>query len=399
MFVGAILMLATFSISLTEAFNSIDFPVIEFLFGMLTITAGFQKSGLMEFIVISILRRAKNINTLLFGAILGSGLLSAIFVNDTVALLITPIAIGICSRVGLKNAKSLLIPIAFGITIGSAFTPIGNPQNLLVTLNSSMSRPFAQFASYLFAPSIMSLICTYYLSRLFFRKEYRSTHDLAKAREALPASTSAISDMNLAKLSAIILIVLISSFAVIQFFPDLQSFGFTLNTLAFGAGVVLLILSPMRIQLIRTFNWGVLIFFAGMFIVMSAVWDSNIGSIILSILPTPELGLRLQSTAAIMFNSVALSQILSNVPFVQLYSYEMSNLTIGGSNVLPWLALAAGSTLAGNLSLLGAVSNVIIIESAEEKGVRPFSFFEFLKYGLVVTVVTFLIFLAFLAFA
>ena len=100
-----------------------------------------------------------------------------------------------------------------------------------------------------------------------------------------------------------------------------------------------------------------------------------------------------------MFNSVTLSQILSNVPFVQLYSYELSNLTIGGSNALPWLALAAGSTLAGNLSLLGAVSNVIIVESAEEKGARPFSFFEFLRYGIVVTIVTFLIFLAFLAFA
>ena len=171
MLVGAILMLATFSISFTEAFNSIDFRVIEFLFGMLTITAGFQESGLMEFIVISVLKRAKSINTLVFGAILGSGLLSAIFVNDTVAFLITPIAIGICSRVGLKNPRSLLIPIAFGITIGSTFTPIGNPQNLLIALNSSMSKPFAQFAAYLFVPSMISMIWAYYLSRLFFRKE------------------------------------------------------------------------------------------------------------------------------------------------------------------------------------------------------------------------------------
>ena len=399
MLVGAILMLATFSISFTEAFNSIDFRVIEFLFGMLTITAGFQESGLMEFIVISVLKRAKSINTLVFGAILGSGLLSAIFVNDTVAFLITPIAIGICSRVGLKNPRSLLIPIAFGITIGSTFTPSGNPQNLLIALICSMSMPFAQFAAYLFVPSMVSMICAYYLSRLFFRKEYRSTQDLARTREALPDSTAAISDMNLAKLSAGILIVLIGSFALIQVFPDLQSLGLTLNTLAFGAGVVLLVLSPKRLQLLRTFNWGILIFFAGMFIVMRAVWDSNVGSVILSILPTPQLGARLESTAAIMFNSVTLSQILSNVPFVQLYSYELSNLTIGGSNALPWLALAAGSTLAGNLSLLGAVSNVIIVESAEEKGARPFSFFEFLRYGIVVTIVTFLIFLAFLAFA
>ena len=396
MAVGALLMVATLSISLSQAFDSIDFHVIEFLFGMLTITVGFEKSGLMEYIVISLLKKAKNINMLLFGLIFGPGLLSAIFVNDTVALMVTPIALGICSKVGLRNPRSLLIPIAFGITIGSTFTPIGNPQNLLVALNSSMSHPFEQFVAHLFLPSIISLICVYYLSRFFFKRDYRSNHDLSETRKAISDSDTLISDMGLAKLSATILAALIISFAAIEVFPYLQSFGFTLYSLAFGAGVLLLVLSPRRVKLLRSFNWGILIFFVGMFIVMRAVWDSNIGSTMLSVLPTPIAGMRLQSTASIMFDSVTMSQILSNVPFVQLYSYEMSNLAITGFNSLPWIALAAGSTLAGNLSFLGAVSNVIIVQSAEAKGAKAFSFFEFLKYGFVVTAVTFLIFLVYL---
>jgi Na+/H+ antiporter NhaD/arsenite permease-like protein len=143
-------------------------------------------------------------------------------------------------------------------------------------------------------------------------------------------------------------------------------------------------------------NWGVLIFFAGMFVVMRAVWDSSIGSSLLSFLPKPTPGARLESTGTIMINSVFLSQILSNVPFVQLYTFEMHALSFTSSSTVPWLALAAGSTLAGNLTLLGAVSNVIILDSAEARKQKAFSFFEFLKYGSVVTLVTCFIFLAFL---
>lgn len=393
---GAVLMMGTSSISTTEAFDSIDFPVIEFLFGMLAITAGFEKSGLMEYVIISVLKKAKNIDALLFGVIFGSGLLSALFVNDTIAVLITPIAIGICSKIGLKRSRSLLMPIAFGITIGSTFTPIGNPQNLLVTLNSGMSRPFVQFATYLFLPAVVSLVCVYYLSKLFFKEEYISTQNFARMSESLPDSASAILDVGLAKLSAAMLVSLIASFAAIQVFPALQSLGFTLNTLAFGAGLFLLVLSPKRTHLLKGFNWGILLFFVGMFIVMRAVWDSSAGSIMLSILPNPDFATSLHATASVMFNSITLSQLLSNVPFVQLYSYQMRGLAITGANPLPWIALAAGSTLAGNLTLLGAASNVIIVDSAEEKGVRAFSFFEFLKYGSVVTTATFLIFLAFI---
>jgi Na+/H+ antiporter NhaD/arsenite permease-like protein len=88
---------------------------------------------------------------------------------------------------------------------------------------------------------------------------------------------------------------------------------------------------------------------------------------------------------------------LSNVPFVQLYAYEMTALGFTGAQPIAWLALAAGSTLAGNLTLLGAVSNVIIIGSAEARKSRAFTFIEFFKYGAIVTIVTCLIYFGFLA--
>jgi len=401
MVIGAALMVATLSITPQQAFESIDFRVISFLFGMLVITAGFERSGLIEFFVLTILRRAKSLDRLLLAIIFGSGLLSAFLVNDTVALMVTPMVLGLAARVGLKRNRALLLPLAFGITTGSTFTPIGNPQNLLVTLNSGMDRPFTEFLFYLFVPSIISLFVVFLICKLLYRKDLSlAKQDLTETSKNLDPPSSAITDRALAKLSAYVLVALIAGFTVVEIFPSLQTIGFSINILAFVAGISLLVLSNKRsYYLITGLNWGILIFFAGMFVVMGAVWTSGIGSTILSVMPSPVVSNYVQSTASITTSSVVLSQILSNVPFVQLYSYQMHALGFTSTQVRGWLALAAGSTIAGNLTILGAVSNVIVIDSAETRKQESFSFTEFLKAGIPITIATALIFFLFLAFA
>jgi len=397
MMFGATLSLATFSITPMDAFGAIDFRVLSFLFGMLVITAGFEKSGLIEYTVLRLLKRAKSIDRVLFYLIFGSGLLSAFLLNDTIALLLTPLAISMGSKLGLGNPRSLLMPLAFGVTTGSVFTPVGNPQNLLVALGSGIPRPFFQFIAYLLIPTIISLFAVYFLSKLFFKKELEGKEPFQETKKSLPKPESAISDPDLARLSLGILVALLASFAIVEIFPSLQNLGINLYTLAFTFGIILLLLTPRRLFLILGVNWGVLIFFAGMFVLMRTVWDSGIGPALLSHLPTPDRSMKIQANGAIILNSVLMSQILSNVPFVQLYTYEMSALGFTGSYAVPWLALAAGSTLAGNLTLLGAVSNVIIVDSAESRNTKAFTFFEFFKYGSIVTIVTCLIYFGFLA--
>ncbi len=389
-------MLITFSISPLEAFDSIDFRVISFLFGILVINAGFEKSGLLEYIVLSMLKRSQNLSRLLLVMIFSTGLLSAFLVNDGIALMVTTIALGLTARLGLRP-KSFLIPVAFAITTGSTFTPIGNPQNLLVALNSGMPNPFGEFALYLVVPALVSLAAVYALSRLFFKKDYESARHFQTIRESLQNSSNVITDEGLAKLSAAVLVLMVISFIVVEMFPYLQTIGFTFGNVALGSGIIVLILSPRRLYLLTGINWGILLFFAGMFVVMRAVWDSNIGSILLSYLPRPIATSNIQSTGAIMVNSIALSQVLSNVPFVQLYTYEMHALSFTSASTIPWLSLAAGSTLAGNLTLLGAVSNVIIVDSTEKRCSKAFSFLDFLKYGIIATAVTCTIFYVFLA--
>jgi Na+/H+ antiporter NhaD/arsenite permease-like protein len=397
MLTGALLSVATLSISPLDAINAIDFRVLAFLFGMLVITTGFEKSGLIEFLVLWFLKRAGSIDRILLYLIFGSGLLSAFLLNDTVALMLTPLALGIASKIGIRSSRSLLMPLAFGITTGSVFTPIGNPQNLLVALDSGISRPFTQFVAYLILPTMVSLVAVYFLCKLFFRKELEVQKSFSTIKDTLPEPKSSINDLQLAKHSIGVLIALIGGFAVVEVFPFLQACDINLYTLAFSFGIILLFISPRRLYLILGVNWGVLLFFAGMFVLMRAVWDSGIGPMLLSVLPTPERVMKIQSTGAIILNSVTLSQVLSNVPFVQLYTYEMTALGFTGANPIAWLALAVGSTLAGNLTLLGAVSNVIIVDSAEARQSRAFTFLEFFKYGMIITIVTCLIYFGFLA--
>ncbi|NHI03326.1 Arsenic efflux pump protein [Candidatus Nitrosotalea sp. TS] len=134
-----------------------------------------------------------------------------------------------------------------------------------------------------------------------------------------------------------------------------------------------------------------------MFIVTAAVWSSGAIPMIMTHIPTPNPHDLLQSNAVISATSVTLSQVLSNVPFVSLYHYVMINNGFSSDNVAQWMMLAAASTISGNLTILAAASNVIIIQASDSKGIKAFTFFEFLKIGSIVTVVNLLVFYFFIA--
>jgi Na+/H+ antiporter NhaD/arsenite permease-like protein len=166
---------------------------------------------------------------------------------------------------------------------------------------------------------------------------------------------------------------------------------------------VLYALSKERKEILSSVNYPVLVFFASMFVFTSALWSSGIISQMVSYFPAPDKHDLFQSNAVISAVSIALSQVLSNVPFVVFYSQIMinngfagDNVGIDGGHVTQWMMLAAASTIAGNLTILAAASNIIIIEAAESKGLRAFSFFEFLKIGAIVTAVNIAIYYLFI---
>jgi Na+/H+ antiporter NhaD/arsenite permease-like protein len=307
-----------------------------------------------------------------------------------VALVATPIVIGIAKQMKVKPAP-LLITLAFGITIGSVMTPIGNPQNLLISLSSGMDYPFLTFLQYLAAPTLACIGATYLVVRRVFKKE------LAHAVPSqLVATKDLITDYRLAKISlTITIIVMVGFFAVgfVSMFGIQTSLNFSHIALIGGLG--LFAVSAKRKEILRGMNWKIIVFFMAMFVFMGGMWHG--GTIEIFSSAFPHLNRHDPSSALnIVLTSVGLSQIMSNVPFVSIYLPILHSLGYAGKDTLAWMALAGASTLAGNLTILGAASNVIILESAEKRKEKAFSFIEFLKIGSIVTTLNIAILYTFL---
>ena len=321
-----------------------------------------------------------------------------------------PLIIYISKHIGIRPVV-LLISLAFSISVGSTMTPIGNPQNLLIAIQSGISLPFTTFIIHLTIPTLINLFLTYMILRIYFRKDL-SAVDTAKTYEnkkltmttaANPldeesVSLSIIKNSHLAKTSSVILLLTIVGFIISEFLQlfHIANIGLSVISLL-GAGALYLLSGKDRKDIIKNVDYSVLVFFAAMFVVTYALWSSGAISTIMSHIPSPNPNNFVQSNAIISVVSILLSQILSNVPFVALYNLVMLNSGFAGdAHVSQWMMLASASTIAGNLTILAAASNIIISDVAEAKGLKSFTYFEFLKIGVLVTMVNIIIYYSFI---
>lgn len=261
-------------------------------------------------------------------------------------------------------------------------SPIGNPQNLLIAINGNIENPFLTFFKYLVLPTVVNLFLTFILLKIVYRNGLKS--------RILSTSEGSINDTKLTRLSKIslVIIMILVALKILAFFINL---GVELNLtyIALLAAFPIVALSPKRINIIRKIDWYTLIFFASMFVLMQSVWDSGFFQSIMT-----SFNVNVTSTTVILAISVILSQFISNVPLVALY---LPMLIQAGAASQAMVALAAGSTIAGNLSILGAASNVIIIQNAEKRSGETLTFFEFARIGIPLTAVNILVYWLFLS--
>jgi Na+/H+ antiporter NhaD/arsenite permease-like protein len=361
MVIGALAVLVTGQISPARALRAINVDVILFLFGMFV-----EASGYLSQLSSRLFGRAKTTDTLLLAILFGGGLLSAFLMNDTLAVIGTPMMLQIARKTGV-SPKVLLLSLAFSVTIGSVMSPIGNPQNLLIALNANIPNPFLTFLRYLAVPTLISLFLAYVILKLFYRNHLNT--------EPLNLSADAITDPRLARLSkASLAIIVVLVLAKITTSALDVGVDFRLTYIALAAALPIVAFSPRRLGIVRGVDWSTLVFFAAMFVLMQSVFDSTYFQGIIA-----GLHLNLESVGVIMAVSIVLSQVISNVPLVALYLPVLGEL---GAATKGMMALAAGSTIAGNLSILGAASNVIIIQNAEKKAGETLTFWEFVRMGI-----------------
>jgi Na+/H+ antiporter NhaD/arsenite permease-like protein len=368
MVAGAVVVLAFGQIAPAAALAAIDIEVMLFLFGMFVLGEALVESGYLYAVAYRWLSRVRTTDSLVLAVVVASGLASALLMNDTLAIIATPLVLRLAMEHRI-TARLLLLALAFGITTGSAMSPIGNPQNLLIAVRGPIEAPFVDFLQLLAVPTLINLLLCYLVLRILFRDEFH--------RIPLMHSPVAETDPALARLARIGLWLIVAGIILRIALPAAGvTLQLPLSQVALLGAAPVVLFSPRRLSVLRGIDWSTLAFFAAMFVLMASVWNSGVLQHWLA-LP----GRDLVATPTVLGVGVLLSQLISNVPLVALYLPVLQSHAAAPETLL---ALAAGSTIAGNLLILGAASNVIIVQRAERRG-ATLQFLEFARAGIPLT--------------
>jgi len=356
--IGAVLMFALRIVGPRDAVASIDFPTLVLLFSMMLIVANLHLAGFFDWLTEWIIARLKP-HHLLPTVIFTSGLLSAFLVNDIICLMMTPFVLRITRRLGLAPIPYLLA-IATASNIGSVATITGNPQNMLIGSVSGIS--YLDFIAHLAPVASLSLFVDWALIHWMF---------LRGGLDRVEAAVAGNGHREFGKKPIVVLaLVLLGFFAGAP--PAMVA--------AIGAALLLITRSVEPRKVYDEIDWGLLVFFLGLFIIVGGAERAGLTETLLRPITVWNLH-RIPSFVAV---TAVLSNIVSNVPAVML----LKSLVAGFPNPhTGWLALAMASTLAGNLTITGSIANIIVVEGARAEGVHV-GFREYFRLGAPVTVAT-----------
>ena len=353
---GAFGMVAVGALSPAQSYAAINHDTILLLFSMMALTAYAAEAGAFERIAALVLSRCKTGLSVLLGLNFVSGALAALLVNDTVAVFLTPVVVALCRQSGLPYGP-FLIALATSANIGSAATAVGNPQNMLIAGLGDLS--FGPFFALSGPAAAIGLSLNALLLYLYYGRGLRAP------LPPRPTEPPAVYSSDLRWVSLAVLGVLIG------FSLDLH-LGYT----ALG-GVMLLMVVERRepAHVFARIDWTLLVFFCCLFIVVEGFNTTGLPARAwASLAPSLELGAP-AGVAAFTATMALGAQVVSNVPMVMLVGPHLT-----GAPPLTWVVLAFVLTVAGNLTLLGSVANIIVAEPARAH--YPLGFREYLRFGL-----------------
>jgi Na+/H+ antiporter NhaD/arsenite permease-like protein len=379
--VGAAGVLSCGLLPFDGAVKAIDFATIALLLGMMVVVAFLRRAGFFARLAGFALGRVKSPKALLAVTMLLSGTLSAVLVNDVVCLALTPLVLHLTRRLGL-DPRPHLVGLAVASNLGSAATLTGNPQNMIIGGLSGIS--YLRFAAKLAPMAILGLAIGYIVTLLAYRSALRAKPDSAASEPNGKVDRPPDGRRHTALLMKSLVVTVL---AVALFFA-----GLPMAVVALGAAAVLLLdrVNPKKVY--SHIDWGLLLMFAGLFVVVRAFEVHVLASSGID-------GWAARADPVWMLSglSAVLSNLVSNVPAVLLFKPVVDAMP-GAVHETAWLALALSSTFAGNLTVLGSVANLIVVEQARKEGVN-IGFWDYCRVGIPVTLLTLVIGAGWLAFA
>jgi Na+/H+ antiporter NhaD/arsenite permease-like protein len=360
--IGAVLMVGFGIVGARDALASIDFATIVLLFSMMLVAANLRVVGFFDWITERAIERLHP-HHLLPTVIFSSGVLSAFLVNDVVCLVMTPFAVHLARRLALPPLP-YAIAVATASNIGSVATITGNPQNMLIGSLSRIS--YVDFMAHLGPVAVAGLLANWILLHWMY---LRGAIDDVAVDQALAAPEFQLGPVR--KKPIVVLAIVLGGFLM----------GVPAAMMAAVGAALLLVTRTVEPRTVYDqVDWGLLVFFVGLFIIVGGAERAGLTSGLLQ----PFAAWNLHRIPVFAAVTAALSNVVSNVPAVMLLRTMIPSFPSPHEG---WLALAMSSTLAGNLTITGSVANIIVVERAAAQGVH-IGFREYFRVGLPLTLVT-----------
>jgi Na+/H+ antiporter NhaD/arsenite permease-like protein len=383
---GAAVMIIIGATNADAAFYShetgIDWNVIFLLLGMMIIVGVIHKTGLFEFLAIKAIQLAKGRPRQAFVYLLMLvAFCSALLDNVTTIMLAVPMTIMVAKYLKVHPVPFILAEV-FISNIGGAATLIGDPPNIIIASKADLD--FNSFLIHM-APMVLVVLAVIIpMLVLMFNKELRNNAEDRENVMTLDAN-SFIQDKALLIKSLVVLTLVIVAFvlhSVLHLEPSVIAM--------IGAGVLVLISNLKPNEFARDVEWGTLVFFAALFIMVGAL--VNVGALKMV---ADAIGAFVGNDGALAAGSIVIvsalaSGIVDNIPYVTSMApvvQQLNDTITTISNDGLWWALAFGADFGGNMTIVGASANVVAIGLAYASGYK-ITFWQFAKYGIPVTVVS-----------
>jgi Na+/H+ antiporter NhaD/arsenite permease-like protein len=279
--------------------------------------------------------------------------------------MLTPLVVAVIRR-GKLPLLPFLIALATSANIGSVATLVGNPQNMIIGHFSRIS--FPEFSRALVPVALIGLTINFFILRFGFRKMLREAA-IDRCEHAVPKLER--------RLFVLVCVVFASIFA-----GFLAGLNLAWTAMA-GAALVMVLARRDTHDVLKLVDWHLLLFFAALFIVVDGLSDTGLPDVIYSRLqPIFGSGTRAQAWNLAWFSVVG-SNVFSNVPFVLVAGNWIARFT---QPTLMWKVLALATTFAGNLTIVGSVANMIVVESARDH--IQVGFWDYARFGIPITILT-----------
>ncbi|QPP08763.1 ArsB/NhaD family transporter [Streptomyces bathyalis] len=383
---GAALMLAIGATDDKAAFYSertgIDWNVIFLLVGMMMIVGVLRKTGMFEYVAIWSVKRARGRPFRVMAMLVAiTSAMSALLDNVTTVLLIAPVTLLVCERLALRPAPFLIAEV-IASNIGGTATLVGDPPNIIIASRAGLT--FNDFIVHLAPLAIVLTLVLIALCRVLFRRSF--VHDEERASEVMAMDErEAIRDPRLLVQGLTVLGLVVAGFVlhpVLHFEPSIVAL--------LGAGLLVAISSVHTGEVLADVEWPTLAFFAGLFVMIGGLIGTGVVGEASRALADAVADQELGGSMLMLGGSAVLSGVVDNIPYVATMAPITGDLVEsmgGGSDHVMWWALTLGADLGGNATAIGASANVVVLGIAERNR-TPISFWQFTKYGLVVTAVT-----------